>query len=134
MPGHTLTAPSADDVQRLRQEAGRWLRGLREAAGLSQRELANAVGFEYYTFISQLEGGRGRLPQGQYVAFAKALKLPLRDFVKALTRYYDPITYFALFEWEVDETRPAEGEPKSVNDLADRLARLEALVANRNAL
>jgi transcriptional regulator with XRE-family HTH domain len=125
----TLTAPTPDDVQHLRQEAGRWLRSLREAAGLSQRELAQAVGFEYYTFISQLEGGRGRLPQGQYMAFAKALNLPLRDFAKTLTRYYDPITYYALFEWE-DERDQSTAAAGRGDDIAARLARLEALVAN----
>jgi transcriptional regulator with XRE-family HTH domain len=132
MAMQTLTAPKADDVQMLRQEAGRWLRSLREAAGLSQRELAQAVGFEYYTFISQLEGGRGRLPQGQYVAFARALNLPLRDFVKNLTRYYDPITYFALFEWE-DGAAEMNDAIEPGDDIASRLARLEAMLANRNS-
>jgi hypothetical protein len=41
-------------VLELRRQAGRWLRELREARGLSQRRLADRVGAEYYTFISQL--------------------------------------------------------------------------------
>jgi len=47
----------------LRREAGIWLKELREARGLSQRDLANLVGVEYYTFISQIESGRGRIPR-----------------------------------------------------------------------
>src|SRR5690606_25932830 len=55
-----VVMPRLEEVQVLRKQAGRHLRNLREQAGLTQRELAAAVGFEYYTFISQLEGGRGR--------------------------------------------------------------------------
>ncbi len=51
-------------TQKLRNQAGRWLRQLREERGISQRELAKKVGAKYYTFISQLELGRGRIPPG----------------------------------------------------------------------
>ncbi|WEJ33997.1 helix-turn-helix transcriptional regulator [Devosia sp. SD17-2] len=104
---------STAEIQMLRQQAGRWLRALRERTGMSQRELAKAVGFEYYTFISQLEGGRGRLPPTQYVAFAEALDIPLHYFVKTLMRYYDPITYYALFEV------PPSAEPTSMSGSAE---------------
>lgn len=126
-------APDASETQLLRQQAGRWLKQLREDAGMSQRELAKAVGFDYYTFISQLEGGRGRLPQGQYAAFAQALNVPLRDFVKVLTRYYDPITYHALFDGTPEALAPTAPSPaeSSMDALAARLARLEAMVANK---
>jgi transcriptional regulator with XRE-family HTH domain len=60
-------------VLELRQEAGRWLKGLREAQGLSQRGLAERGGAEYYTFISQIESGRGRIPPDRYAAWAVAL-------------------------------------------------------------
>ena len=85
------------EVQSLRKEGGRWLRERREAAGLSQREVAAQVGTEYYTFISQLEAGRGRIPPDRYREWAKALKIPPKMFVKELLRYYDPITHDILF-------------------------------------
>lgn len=86
------------DVQKLRQEAGRWLKSLREDRGLSQRDLAKAVGTDYYTFISQLENGRGRIPPDRYNLWADALGVPPRVFVRTLMRFYDPITYQILFE------------------------------------
>jgi transcriptional regulator with XRE-family HTH domain len=86
------------DVKQLRQDAGRWLRQLREARGLSQRELARIVGLNFYTFISQLESGRGRIPPDRYKAWAEALGVDTQDFVKELLRYYDPITYHYLFD------------------------------------
>ena len=89
---------SVDDVAKLRRHAGSWLKELREARGLSQRDLAAQVGVEYYTFISQLESGRGRIPPDRYLVWAKALGVRPRDFVTKLMRFYDPVTYAILFE------------------------------------
>ena len=88
---------SQGGVLELRQQAGRWLRELREARGLSQRGLADRVGAEYYTFISQLELGRGRIPPDRYTAWATALEVDPRIFVQTLMRYYDPVTYEIIF-------------------------------------
>lgn len=88
---------SDPDVQELRRAAGQWLKELREKRGLSQRQLAQLVGAEYYTFISQLETGRGRIPPDRYLEWAKALEVQPRLFVKELLQYYDPVTYSILF-------------------------------------
>lgn len=85
------------DVQKLRREAGKWLKSLREARGLSQRQLADLVGVDYYTFISQLEAGRGRIPPNRYVQWAEAFEMTPKDFVRELMRYYDPVTHDILF-------------------------------------
>jgi transcriptional regulator with XRE-family HTH domain len=70
-------------------EAGRWLRELREGRGLSQRELAQLVGAECYTIISQLESGRGLIPADRYLAWAAALGVEPREFALKLTFLYD---------------------------------------------
>jgi transcriptional regulator with XRE-family HTH domain len=88
---------SQGGVLELRQQAGRWLRELREARGLSQRGLADRVGAEYYTFISQLEAGRGRIPPDRYATWATALGVEQKMFVQKLMRYYDPVTYEIVF-------------------------------------
>jgi transcriptional regulator with XRE-family HTH domain len=95
------------DVKQLRHEAGRWLKQLREARGLSQRELARRVGLSFYTFISQLESGRGRLPPDRYKVWAEALGVEPQSFVRELLRYYDPITHHYLFETDKDEPSQA---------------------------
>ncbi|KQP89788.1 helix-turn-helix transcriptional regulator [Methylobacterium sp. Leaf113] len=92
----------SEGVLELRREGGRYLKELREARGLSQRQLANLVGAEYYTFISQLETGRGRIPPDRYRAWAEALDVDPKDLVQSLMRFYDPITYGILFQ--SDET------------------------------
>lgn len=88
---------SSADVKRLRQAAGEWLRSLREKRSLSQRELALRVGLEYYTFISQLETGRGRIPPDRYRRWAEVLGVDTQSFVRELMRYYDPVTHELLF-------------------------------------
>ena len=86
-----------EEVKALRREGGAWLKQLRENAGLSQRELAAKLGIEYYTFISQMEIGRVRVPPDQYRAMAAALGIDPAVLVRELMRFYDPITYAILF-------------------------------------
>jgi len=122
--------PNADsaEVIRLRQEGGAWLRALREKAGLSQRELAAAVGLDYYSFISQIESGKGRIPTAQMKNWAEALKVSPRDFAIRMMRFYDPINYGLIFG---DRSDAGSGDDTKVVDLADRLARIEGLLSER---
>ncbi len=85
------------DVKRLRKLGGVWLKNLREEANLTQRQFAELVGCEYYTFVSQIENGRGRVPPERYREWAKHLGVAPKEFVKGIMRYYDPITYAILF-------------------------------------
>jgi|SRR5499427_9887196 len=91
----------------LRNQAGMWLRQLRKSRGLSQQELAARVGAGYYTFISQLETGRGRIPPDRYLIWARALEIDKREFVRTLMSYYDPVTYGILFD-QAAESQQAE--------------------------
>lgn len=88
---------AGNEAQKLRKEAGVWLKSMREAAGLSQRELAARIKVDYYTFVSQIESGRGRVPPDRYAAWAEALGIDIQDFVRRLMRYYDPVTHSLLF-------------------------------------
>lgn len=84
-------------VQDLRREAGIWLKRLRESNGLSQRQLAEKLGTGFYSFISQLETGHGRIPPDRYEAWAIILGIPPAEFVKTLMKFYDPVTHRILF-------------------------------------
>lgn len=87
----------AHDAGDLRKEAGLWLKTLRNSAGLSQRMLAEAVGFPYYTTIAQIEAGKLRVQSDRYELYARALGVDTQDFIKQIMRYYDPVTHKALF-------------------------------------
>lgn len=92
------TTPEETREQRL--TLGLWLKSLREQQGLSQRELADLLSLDYYTFISQLENGRGKIPSHRYVEWAHALGQNPKMFVRKLLKYYEPSTYNVLFEDE----------------------------------
>ncbi len=81
----------------LRVEAGIWLKEQRESRSMSQRELAERVGIVYYTFVSQIEAGRGRIPSDRYELWAKALGIDPREFAIRMLSYYEPVTYQLIF-------------------------------------
>jgi transcriptional regulator with XRE-family HTH domain len=104
---HTLRISSAE-----RREGGRWLKKVREAAGITQREVAAVCSFDYYTIISQIEAGKARIPPDRYAAYARALKMEPQDFVKELLRYYDPDAYRILWP----KTRRGSGLSLTLSD------------------
>lgn len=106
MPRPAPDAAKAAQTKVLRQQAGRWLKGAREAAGLTQAELAERVGLRYYTFVSQVESGLGRLPIETQGAWAMALGQDPKEFARVLLRYYEPELFRLLF----DETEQAAAQ------------------------
>lgn len=97
MPRPTPDPQRAAETKSLRREAGRWLKSAREAAGLTQAEVAERVGLRYYTFVSQVESGVGRVPIESQAAWAEALGLDPGDFARALLRFYEPELFRLLF-------------------------------------
>ena len=77
MPRPAADPAKAAQTKALRRKAGQWLKAGREAAGLTQAELAEKVGLRYYTFVSQVESGLGRVPIEAQGAWAAALNLLL---------------------------------------------------------
>ncbi|MBB4145755.1 helix-turn-helix domain-containing protein [Rhizobium rhizoryzae] len=118
---------SRDGTVALRREAGQWLKERRESAGLSQRDLSAKIGFEYYTFISQIEAGRGRVPAERYEAYAQALGINPREFTKTMLRYNDTVVYNLLFGPEAELAQePQDAAKPSLKELEKRLLLLES--------
>ena len=86
------------EAKQLRKEAGSWLQGMRKAAGLSQIQLAERLGLKYYTFVSQVENGFGRVPSESMRAWALALGVAPGAFARQLLSFYDPELHRLLFE------------------------------------
>lgn len=97
-------AARATSSRALRVAAGHWLKSLRETRGLTQRALAERVGLRYYTFVSQIEGGHGKIPSEQYAAWADALGVDYHEFAKQLISFYDPLLHRMLFGGEGGES------------------------------
>jgi transcriptional regulator with XRE-family HTH domain len=91
-------AKTAPETKLRRKQAGSWLKELRSRAGLSQIDLAARLGLKYYTFISQVENGFGRVPTESMEAWAIALGVEPSTFARQLLSYYDPETYRLLFQ------------------------------------
>jgi transcriptional regulator with XRE-family HTH domain len=95
---------STKNARILRAEGGDYIKRLRLDAGLTQRELADALGLKYYTFISQLENGQGRLPPNLYVKTARVFNVSVKQFALDMLSFYDPHTHAAITtETELDE-------------------------------
>lgn len=88
-------AKAAPEAKELRKRAGAWLKELRSRAGLSQVQLAERLGLKYYTFVSQVENGFGRVPTE---SMEVALGIEPASFARRLLSYYDPELHRLLFE------------------------------------
>src|SRR3954468_5327280 len=91
---------SAPETQELRREAGKLLKHLREKAGHSQRSFSAEIESPSYTFVSQIETGRSRVPPNQIRVWANAYDIEARSFLQMIMRYYDPESFAVLFEQE----------------------------------
>lgn len=92
------TEDAVSKAVEMRKRAGAWLQERRKAAGLSQIELAQRLGLKYYTFISQVENGFGRVPSDSMEAWARALGIAPGLFARELLAYYEPELHKLLFE------------------------------------
>ena len=93
-------AKAAPEARQQRKQAGAWLKQGRSAVGLSQVELAGRLGLKYYTFVSQVENGFGRVPTESMEAWARALGIKPSAFARQLLSFYDPELHRLLFEDE----------------------------------
>ena len=95
--GSPRNKSALDDTDKaLRKEAGNFLKTLRARAGHTQRDLAELIGLRYYTFLSQLESGAGRVPPQLYSKLAEHLGVDEKEFVYTLLMFYDPYIYKCL--------------------------------------
>ncbi|MBS7695652.1 transcriptional regulator [Chelatococcus sp. YT9] len=125
-----------DEALELRRRGGRWLKSLRESAGLSQRDFARLIDIEYYTFISQIEIGRGRIPTEKYAVWAKALNVDVNEFIVQVLQYYEPLIYKHLFSGSASRTlAPASAEARIDQDkylaLKNEIRELQRLLGKK---
>ena len=89
-----------DTTKKARREdgLGSRLKDARNKAGFTQKALADAIGLEYYTMISQMELGYMPIPPALWSPLAKNLKdLGGRRFSVECLHEYQPDLYEALF-------------------------------------
>ncbi|MCK5934515.1 MAG: helix-turn-helix transcriptional regulator [Fulvimarina manganoxydans] len=99
-----LPSIDGDAAKQLRKEGGALIKDLRENTGLTQVDLAERLGYKFYTRVSQIERGIGRVPPEEFAAFADALGVEVRPFVLSLLRSYDPLVFEIAFSRSVAES------------------------------
>ncbi|MDF1610003.1 helix-turn-helix transcriptional regulator [Hoeflea sp. YIM 152468] len=87
----------ATEAKRLRKEAGKYIRRRRVELDMTQKNLADTLGLEFYTFISSVETGANQVPPESVDDWADALKMDRREFATHLLSYYSPGYYRAIF-------------------------------------
>jgi transcriptional regulator with XRE-family HTH domain len=87
----------------LKRELGAYIKGLREAAQMTQADLAQAVGIKYYTAISAIEVGRNVVPPERYYEFAVALNVKPKEFMKNVLWFTNPWAYLLLFSTDPEK-------------------------------
>jgi transcriptional regulator with XRE-family HTH domain len=92
-------AHDSEELKDARKDAGAWLKDLRKDAGITQLDVAKACGYEYVTFISQIESGKGRIPPEKYETFAKVYNVDPKWFMKKYLQFTDPYAFKLLFRF-----------------------------------
>lgn len=77
----TLTSKTHAELVRL-------LIGKREAAGITQTELASTLG-EYQSFVARLESGQRRVDVVEFIELARALNFDAADVIEELMQERD---------------------------------------------
>ena len=83
-----------------RRRAGAYIKACREAANLSQKNVGDALGYEYYTTVSQIERGVTTLPMELFPILADLLDVDRFTFANTLMKLYHPEVQ-QIFEQEL---------------------------------
>ncbi len=90
-------SPGGEQSKALRKRAGAYLKKLREAADLTQLELAERLGIRAYTYISQIENGNGTLNTALMEKAAEAFGVDRAEFGRKMLMYYEPFFFKTIF-------------------------------------
>lgn len=77
---------------------GSIIKAAREKSGYTQKALADSLGLEYYTMISQMELGYVSIPPALWIGLCSTLGLDRSEFVLRCLREYQPDVYKSLFD------------------------------------
>jgi len=84
--------------QRNKNNLGAILKEARVKEGYTQKALADALGLEYYTMISQMELGYIAIPANLWVPLADVLRMDKSEWVLWCVNEYFPDVHRALFD------------------------------------
>ena len=80
----------------LMQEAGNFLKSLREEKGLYQREVGHRLGLAYPSIVTRWESGSKKLPINKFYSMSRILSIDSHRFAVFMMRCYYPELYACL--------------------------------------
>ena len=80
-----------------RNNLGQQLKDARTREGYTQKALAEALGLEYYTMVSQMELGYMSIPATLWVPISDTLRMDKYRWILQCVKEYQPEVYAALF-------------------------------------
>lgn len=89
---------SPQRIEKNRDNLGSELKTHRTKEGYTQKALADALGLEYYTMISQMELGYISIPPSLWLPIAMTLHMNASTWVLRCLKEYQPEVYGALFQ------------------------------------
>lgn len=89
-------------TRQLKQEEGDMVREYRLAVGMTQGELAEAVGMNNKQTIGAIETGGLHIPPERIIAFCEVFGADPQEFAKRVLRSQNPWIYSALFGADSD--------------------------------
>lgn len=98
-----VLAKQNQDSKAQRKRAGAWLRGKRSDMGYTQKQLADRLGLEYYTFVSQVENGSAKLSHYQWVDYASALEMEPKEFARVMMFFMMPEIHQMIWGSDIPE-------------------------------
>lgn len=72
------------------KDGGTWLKDLRLAAEITERELAEQIGAPTALWVEQIETGRRAVPAAFHRGYARTFAIPVADFVARCFDFYGP--------------------------------------------
>ena len=86
-----------DFSERMRKLQGEYLARLRIAAGLTQAEVAKALGHAWPAVVGSFEQGRANLPPEDYLTYATLVGEDPKVFVQTILRWHNPWAWSILW-------------------------------------
>jgi len=91
-----MTVPTSNTARIMRKRFGAWLKETREAAGLTQLDLAALLDYAYPTTVSQIERGVSALPPAELALWAEAIRVSPKKLAETYLYYLEPYLYAAV--------------------------------------
>lgn len=100
----------------LKRAVGAYLQERRLALGLTQADVANALGDLWFTAVSGVENGRNAVAPERYAQWADVLDLNKREFGKFLLKHYNPYLYDLIWPGDADVVDLIKNLPERIRN------------------